>query len=88
MKDFKTEAEATKLWCPHARIMVAEDVGGKDAEDWICAAANRAQMSEDNVKNDRCLASECMMWRWSHQDAGPNDPPTGFCGAAIAPKYI
>jgi hypothetical protein len=33
-----------------------------------------------------CVGSECMAWRWSNQDAGPNDPPTGFCGLAGIPQ--
>lgn len=35
-----------------------------------------------------CATSQCMAWRWSHQDTGALDPPTGFCGAAGLPKYI
>ena len=34
----------------------------------------------------RCLASNCMFWRWSHQVT--NDLPSGFCGAAGLPKYL
>jgi hypothetical protein len=66
MKDFKTEEEAEKKWCPLYR--------GLD--------------TEDEVRKSNCIASECMFWRWSHQDTGPTDPPTGFCGAAGLPRYI
>lgn len=43
---------------------------------------------DDQRSQPTCIASKCMAWRWSHQDSGPNDPPTGFCGAAGLPKYI
>ncbi len=62
MKDFKTEAEASKMLCPFMPV-----VGGSIRP---------------------CEASACMAWRWSHQDTGVNDAPTGFCGAAVLPKYI
>lgn len=73
MKDFKTEAEAQSLWCPLGRMAT--------------------ELSECVVAVNRdpfigCVGSNCMMWRWSHQDTGVNDPPTGFCGAAVSPKYI
>jgi len=46
-------------------------------------------LTEDEGEEPRnCVASSCMAWRWSHQDTGVNDPPTGFCGAAVSPKYI
>jgi hypothetical protein len=75
MKDFKTEAEAKKLWCPHLRV-VTDDEG--------IVTTNRGSYEQAVV----CIASQCMFWRWSHQDTGVNDPPTGFCGAATLPKYI
>jgi len=70
MKDFKTEAEAKKLWCPCVRVS---------------QGANRNMDKESHLV---CVASSCMFWRWSHQDTGALDPPTGFCGAAGLPKYI
>ena len=76
MKDFMTEADAANRWCPFGRSVSILDNGS-------AVVANR-------VKSDvpHCISAKCMAWRWSHQDTGPSDPPTGFCGAAVMPKYI
>ena len=36
--------------------------------------------------NERCEAALCMAWRWSNQDTGPTDAPTGYCGAFGYPQ--
>jgi len=77
MRDFVTEAEAGCRWCPHARVITEMD-------DEVYVVGNR--MTEQDLP--KCIGSKCMAWRWSHQDTGPNDPPTGFCGVAVLPKYI
>ncbi len=73
------EKEALKKWCPHARVMVSEDLGGKDTEEWVSVAVNRTPMREDKVVNARCIASDCMAWRGV--DRPGSTDPVGFCGA-------
>ena len=80
MRDFVTEDEAGCRWCPHARVITEMD------DDQHFETGNREENSIG--VNAFCLGAKCMAWRWSHQDAGPNDPPTGFCGLAVLPKYI
>ena len=79
MKDFKTEAEANKLWCPMVRFTVGDER----------PSFNRISgLIKDPHPDMLCMGSSCMFWRWSHQDTGVNDAPTVFCGAAGLPKYI
>ena len=71
--DMLTEEQAQTKWCPLVRVS---------------QGPNRPQrIDEDTTESHlNCLASNCMFWRWSHQD---NDgTPTGFCGGAGLPKYI
>jgi len=80
MKDFVTEKEAKYKSCPFLEGGVTMSFD-KDNKATIPAGI-------DDRAYPNCLASKCMAWRWSHQDTGVNDPPTGFCGAAVSPKYI
>lgn len=73
MKDFKTEAEAHKIRC-HLSFATGP----------IPQVVGIGPIHPPAF----CIASQCMAWRWSHQDTGAHDPPTGFCGAAVLPKYI
>jgi hypothetical protein len=75
MRDYISEAEAAKRWCPLARVV------SYTADPVMVVAANRAA-KETPV----CLGGACMAWRWSHQDTGPSDPPTGYCGAFGVPQ--
>ena len=85
IRDMLTEDSAKDKWCPLVRVLEFEDqtAGTEDTPDWVAASVNRT--AGDVIKN-KCLASECMFWRWSHQVH--NDQPTGFCGAAGLPKYL
>lgn len=76
-----TEDEARKKWCPFARVI--DDLSG---------AASSARLRDGTVK---CIASECMAWRWIDVTE-QNDNPTvadrtvkssvrGFCGLAGQP---
>jgi len=66
-----TEAEATKKWCPFAVPFGTE--GGNRAKDGA------------NTSPARCLASECMAWRWdAERDEGCRT--LGFCGMAGPPR--
>ena len=68
-----TEAEAKTKWCPQARVlMLASNI-----------PANRiAPIYHDDPQRPAhgsfCLASGCMMWRWS-------GTASGYCGLAGAP---
>jgi hypothetical protein len=67
------EADARKKWCPFSRVALTEGM-----------AANRtATMGSGDyadIKDEtRCLASDCMAWRWGPDRAG------GYCGLAGKP---
>lgn len=79
-----TEDEARTKWCPFTRH--AYSVGNLGV-----TSVNRGNFLEPN--ECRCIASECMAWRWHHMFAYPLNPddtssPTitpdtkGFCGLA------
>lgn len=53
----QTEAEARKLWCPMARVLVVTDQAGAVKSS---TAANIFDKGEISL----CLASNCAMWRW------------------------
>lgn len=69
-----TEAEAKKKWCSHARtldyILDVARIG--DDGQFVFAAVNRRPADYDRDGNEtveitgrhRCIASECMAWRW------------------------
>lgn len=71
-----TEDEAKKRWCPEARV------GSPHA-----TARNR--MDGDShalLTGSRCMASQCMAWRWDYN--GPTfdgSPVNGYCGKAGRP---
>jgi hypothetical protein len=72
----KTEAEAKKLWCPHARY------GGGGDEN----LGNDYQMT--NNIGAKCVASRCMMWRWEvYTSLVEGMYREGFCGLACKPLY-
>jgi len=89
MKDFVTEKEASGRRCPYS-FAACEGVGmgaamarpGKKVE--VTEGVSLAVMDAPAM----CIASQCMAWRWSHQDAGPQAEATGFCGAFGLPKYV
>lgn len=91
------EEEAKTRWCPFARVASPlKDNQGPGG--WVgVAAANRAVRStaislegasdRSNPESCRCLASDCMAWRWKL--LGWNDRADalysevdGFCGLA------
>lgn len=81
----KTEAEARKCWCPFMRVPFSSIVDGLG----IAVAVNNAKTADDEGLT-RCIASECMAWRWTGEFK--DDPEvkfvkdaTGYCGLAGKP---
>lgn len=85
-----TEDEAKTKWCPAARVVWP-------GSDWGSAfSGNRSPLSDDGFNGaDRCIASECMAWRWdkgtTYTTDGkawnrmPSAPAEGRCGLAGKP---
>ena len=74
MRDFVTELDAQKLWCPLARENLTEDY-----------PANRLTSRDMSVRSV-CIASKCMAWRWgSGEDGWTHVTPTGekFCASTM-----
>lgn len=101
-----TEAEAMLKWCPFTRTIPYIDMpdGSADIVGGIAAfnrLTNKKVAGPTNPPACRCLASNCMAWRWEMKDVGtpphpmmaqfppyePNYQPTehGFCGLACRP---
>ncbi len=72
-----TEQEARTKWCPMARVSTYSV--GNPAE----SAANRTDEGTPYPAS-RCIASDCMMWRWEedHTYTGKHD---GSCGLGGKP---
>lgn len=77
-----TEQEARKKWCPFARRGAVLD------ENYV-AAVNRLSDMDNWPK---CIASDCMAWRWSEEldkgwagKDGTNKTNDGYCGLAGKP---
>lgn len=60
-----TEDRARGKWCPHSRQVA---VVCNDAPV-VAVTANRDAGNHYGVENCRCIASECMAWRWEPADA-------------------
>ena len=78
-----TEDEAKTKWCPFVRVSIA--TGGQDTY-----AVNRIAKLDDkdlvgNTPGTRCIASECMAWRWNPEGHIPNKGKQGYCGLAGKP---
>lgn len=58
-----TEEEAKKKWCPMVRA------------GHVAGMAVNTEPNGDFVEATRCIASDCMMWRFT---------TTGYCGLAGA----
>lgn len=69
-----TEKEAKKRWCPHARVMVDQDVE---------VSVNRSVRGGEPDPDCLCLASDCMAWRWeSYRKLDDREGDRrGYCGA-------
>jgi len=96
-----TEEEARKKWCPFVRLLSVTTRDGKP--EAAIASFNRIALSPDpsthvmSPETARCIASECMAWRWAKvKDVITREPPPGhyewvdsdvygYCGLAGAP---
>jgi hypothetical protein len=77
-----TEKEASVLWCPFAR---SYDASPTLPDDMIASGTNR-QTGGAGDKWCRCIASNCMAWRWDpHPDPFSRTEARGFCGLVGAP---
>jgi hypothetical protein len=65
-----TEEEAKTKWCPMVRT--TSNPSG-------CCSINRLYVSSVTTET-RCIASECMAWRWFGRGAAR--PDRGYCGLA------
>lgn len=87
-----TEEEARKKWCPHVRqsaVMRQED--GREH----LITYNRSYT--ENLPGCRCIAADCMAWRWESKPIpgnrtnndfdvpGSDTPGIGYCGLAGKP---
>ena len=85
-----TEAEAKTKWCPMARVPFVDGQEDRDGYPVTLAVAsvNRKRGNNGPEENVNCLASGCMMWRWSTKHPQEVHPrrwikkdeaiPTGF----------
>lgn len=69
-----TEQQAKSKWCPHARVIRWETLNqGETSVDHLIGGTNRDALGKTkNPGSCRCIAGECMAWRWrSSNDADP-----------------
>ena len=80
-----TEEQARGKWCSETRV-----VGATAKDGTIISAYNRITTDKETTLAPalcRCLASDCMKWRWD--EGGRNfgaDPSRGWCGLAGKPE--
>jgi len=74
----KSETEAKKRWCPMVRCVEASDCK-------LHGPFNRyhsgSGINTIDGHQSLCIASDCMMWRWSDREASE-----GYCGLAGKPQ--
>lgn len=65
-----TEKEASKKWCPHARVIEYAPPAG-DGDPEASPPSNRTILSDEksgdwvSVEDAPCVGSACMSWRWA-----------------------
>ena len=75
-----TEDEAKTKWCPMIRF-----AGAGNPVNGGVWSTNRGDDPGD-IGATKCLASGCMMWRWTFIDEALTDSKThGYCGLAGKP---
>jgi len=81
-----TEETAKTKWCPFASPLAIHPYAyiGKDGSKCI-----------SKVEGRKCIASECMLWRWDERQTarpgpipvtGRAKPVIGYCGMAPRPQ--
>ncbi len=81
MSIFLTEDEAHEKWCPHARVTTYDKNIFDFAEGVTVGMCAANKQSDGTIRTGaRCIASDCMSWRW----ATPG-PGRGFCGLSGRP---
>lgn len=78
-----TETEAREKWCPHVRYVDSQNATGNR-----CYTVEHGPIK--NPSSCRCIASDCMAWRWQEKkyDGASSqtiEAPVGFCGLAGRP---
>ena len=94
----KTEEEAKTLWCPFAFVLGTLRQPAQPGEpDYVVGAGgqNRGFQMGLPLENCRCIASDCMAWRWAGYITGGklypnamkavNNERVGWCGLAGRP---
>lgn len=71
--------EARRKWCPMVRF--SQPVTNGRSGTIVGAAAGNVHEFEGSERA-LCVASACMMWRWT------NDGRTGYCGLAGIPPQV
>lgn len=92
-----TETEAKGKWCPMVRAInwtdVSECISNEEDDRLIRASSNphnrmligteNELRAEDYVPGGyHCIASGCMMWRWTLRSDGERSDEHGYCGLA------
>lgn len=75
-----TEEEAKKKWCP----MVRHLSGDQDESDNPCNRVGYGNVLDDGEWN-RCIASDCMMWRTGETHPKVKPYVAGYCGLGGKP---
>ena len=79
-----TAAEARQRWCPFARAITEIDDGVSPAHNRDCrdeSAIDDGSWMFD--RETRCIADDCMAWRWRlHHDGERTPTENGYCGLA------
>ena len=77
----KTPDEARQCWCPFARVMYRERIVQAELDAIAMSSFNRVSNGEPD--GTRCIADECMAWRWAVSE--PYQDDSGYCGLAGKP---
>lgn len=71
-----TEQQAKTKWCPHARVIRWETTNEPDrSTDHLIGGVNRDALGRTkNPGSCRCIAGECMAWRWESVESWNKRP--------------